>query len=577
MPDYRCRSAPAIRGMSRARRLRFGAVIVALCLGALSACVAIPDSGGANSGLSLVDNGGTADIAFNPLGPEKDSSQSKILHGFVAAFTSATGGYAVAKQFLSPAFASKWDPRQGVDVRSGQAKMATVGPTEMTYSFASSASVNTDGAYVEADQSFTLQIGFVKVNGQWRIDAAPNGIVLPELTFQRIFQQHPLYFLDSSNQYLIPDLRWFPSGTAATRIVGALLAGPPDWLKGAAFSRFPDGTRLSSSGSVITPDEGVARVDLTKEALGASPRERELMKVQLIESLRSVSTISRVSVAVEGTPLQITDLGSNGPQSDGKVDTQALVLRKKDFGFLANNVVATVSQLSKAVVALNPSAATLSADQNSAVVLGPGGVSIVKRGVASPQPLDTRAGLIAPSLDSYGFIWSVPSSSPKDLHVFDPTGAVHTISLGLPGGAQIAALEVSREGARVAILLSTSTGPRLAVAAIVRDEKLVPTGIGPLIVDYAITDGSAQDVTWVDESSVATLVSTADLSKVELVVIGGRRSSLGTISPAAVQLVGGNDGVNGLRALGTDRAIWTYRGSSWQSSQVMVDFLANQR
>lgn len=577
MPDYHRRSSAVNRRPPRARRLAFGAFIIAVCIGALSACVAIPNSGGVSSGLSLVDNGGTADIAFNPLGPEKDSTQQKILQGFVAAFTSATGGYAVAKQFLSPVFASKWDPRQGVEVRSGQAKVATVGPAAMTYSFTSSASVNTDGEYVQFDQSFTLQIGFVKVNGQWRIDTAPNGIVLPDQTFQRIFQQHPLYFLDSSNQYLVPDLRWFPSGTAATRIVGALLAGPPDWLKGAAFSRFPDGTRLSSSGSVIIPDEGVARVDLTKEALGASPREREFMKVQLTQSLRSVSTISSVSISVEGTSLQINDLGSSGPQSDSKVDSQALVLRKNDFGFLANNLVASLGQLSKSVVALNPSAATLSADQNSAVVLGPGGVSMVKRGAASIPPLDSRPDLIPPSLDSYGYVWSVPSSSPKDVHVLDQTGAVHAISLGLPGGSQIVSLEVSREGARVAMLLSTSTGPRLAVAAIVRDEKLVPTGIGPLIVDYAIADGNAQDVTWVDESSVATLVSTGGLSKVELVVIGGNRSSLGTINPAAVQLVGGNDGVNGLRALGTDRAIWTYRGSSWQSSQVKVDFLANQR
>ncbi len=561
---------------ARRRVASLGAVAV-LAIIALTGCIAVPDSGSVNPGLSLVDNGDTANIAFNPEGPVLGSNQQAILRGFVAASTSATGGYAVAKQFLTTGFASKWDPRQGVQVRSGQARISTTNEESLTYTFTASASVSTDGSYVESTQSFALQFGFEKVNGQWRINAAPNGIILADTTFQRIFQQHALYFLDPSNQYLVPDLRWFPSGTAATRIVSALLQGPPDSLKGAAFSRFPEGTQLSSSGSVVTPDEGIARIDLTKEALIASVKERELMKTQLIASLRSVGSISSVSITVEGAPLQIDDLGSAAPQTNSKVDSQALVLRKNEFGFLANDKVATLSQLSRAIVALNPQAVTLAADQNSAAVLGTGGAWLVKRGVAPIAALDNRPGLIAPSLDGYGYLWSVPANDPNAIEVFDSAGGKHAISPGLPGGSQIVASEISREGARVAMLLTTSTGPRLVIAAIVRDEKFLPTGIGPLIIDNAISEGTAQDVTWVDESSVATLVGGDSQSRVELVVLGGKRSSLGTLEPLATQIVGGNDGVNGLRALGTDQMIWTYRANSWQSSGVAVDFLASQR
>ncbi|MET4782163.1 LpqB family beta-propeller domain-containing protein [Glaciihabitans sp. UYNi722] len=561
-------------------RRRGLAVLLSLAvIASLSACVSIPSSGSVDQGVSINEDSSGGNVQYNPEGPVAGAKQQDILKGFVAAFTSATNGYAVAKQYLSSDFQSKWDPRTAVQVRNGPARIAQVDDTSMEYSFTASATVDPFGAYKGGSQPFTLDFSFVKERGQWRISSAPSGIVLSDQTFQRIFVPSPIYFFDADNQHLVPDLRWFPNGTAATRVAAALLQGPPAWLTGSVFSRFPDGTQLSDGSSVVV-DSGVARVDLSKEASAATAKDRQLMQVQLSESLRSVPSISRVSLSVEGTPLQIDDLGASGPQADTKVDPQALVFRQNEFGFYANGKVASLSGLSTKVVALNPDAATLSSDQTVAAVLARGGVSIVRKGTtaatATAPPIDTRPGLIPPSLDESGYVWSVPTSSPNAINVYDETGQLHQLtSPGLPADAQIVSLEISRDGARVAILLSTSTGPRLVVAAILRDEKQVPLSLGTPILDVSFDGDVAVDASWADQLTVATLVISEGQSNVQLFTVGGQRVSLDPFVPAAA-IVGGNSGQDGLRALGADHTIWTYRGS-WQSSKITADFIATQR
>lgn len=561
--------------MRERRRGLLAVVIVSTLLG-LTACVGIPDSGPVNAGLSLSEDSSGSDIAFNPEGPERGATQQGILKGFIASFTSATGGYAVAKQFLSASFATKWDPRQSVQVRSGAPQITTIDPTTLSYSFDSLATVDSTGAYSQNNQSFTLPFSFVREAGQWRISAAPDGIVLADQTFERIFRQYPVYFFAPDNQYLVPDVRWFASGTAATRIVSALLAGPPDWLKGAAFSRFPDGTKLSDAGSAVTLAEGVAEVDLSKEALEASARDRQYMYLQLTESLRSVASISQVSLSIQGTPVQIDDLGASAPQLDMTVDSQALVLRNKEFGFYANSRVADLAGISSRVIALQPRDATISSDQQQVAVLGSAGVSLVRKSGAVTL-LDSRPDLIAPSLDQEGYTWSVPSGSPNAINVYDPSGTPHSVSPKLQDGSQMVSLEVSREGARLLMLLATPTGPRLMVAAILRNEKLEPTGIGPAIVDVSLGNGVAVDATWVDQWTVGTLITADGQSRVELYAIGGQKTSLASLIPSR-QMVGGNKGRDGLRVVGRDdSALYSWGGSSWQSSKVTVDFIATQR
>lgn len=557
--------------------IRPRAIAGALALTALLAgCVSIPSSGPATQGLAVAGDASGTSFEVNPEGPVKGDSPSAILKGFIAAFQSSTGGYAVAREFLSASFATKWDPTQSVQVRSGNARIVQRDASTIDYAFQTGAVIDGTGAYKASNQSSTLPFTFTREGNQWRINSAPNGIVLSDLTFQRLFSKRALYFLDPTGQNLVPDLRWFPNGTAVTRIVAALIAGPPPWLEGAVRTEFPDGTQLSDAGSLVTVDAGVARIDLSKEALAATPHERQLMLLQLTESLRSVGTVSSAQISVGGVPLAIDDLGANAPVADPKVDSQALVLHKKDFGFFANGSVSSIAQLSSKVTALGPTAATLSSDGNSAVVLGVGGVSLVRKSSATPVTLDTRLNLVAPSMDEDGFVWAVPADQPNAIRVYDSSNVMHQVTTSLPPNARVVSLQVSRDGARIAILLATATGPRLQVAAILRDQKLLPTGFGPLIVDSALEAGDATDATWVDELTVATLVSVGSQSTVDEFTIGGQENALGDPLAGSRSIVGGN-GPQGLRVVGDDSLVYTFQGSSWQSSKISVGFIATQR
>ncbi|MCU1513937.1 MAG: hypothetical protein JWO10_1027 [Microbacteriaceae bacterium] len=556
------------------RRAAFAAAALAL-VAVLAGCVGIPGSSSVNQGLAIAQDSSGANFEFNPEGPTAGASQQDILRGFVAAFTSSTGGYAVAKQYLSDEFASKWDPRQSVLIRSGVPRLLPIDSATMEYDFTTVATVDSAGSYTEATQSSSLRFGFTKASGQWRISAAPSGIVLSQETFKRIFSKNSLYFLDPTSQRLVPDLRWFPSGTAATRIVSALLDGPPAWLEGAVRTEFPDGTKLSDAGSLVTVDSGVARVDLTREALAANARERQLMLLQLSESLRTVANISSVSISVQGAALAIDDLAGTAPDTNEKVDSQALVLLNGEFGYYANGKVASLSQLGSRVVELSPTAATLSSDGISVAVLGPAGVSVVRKGQAAATLVDGRPGLIAPSLDEYGYVWTVPSGNPNAVIATGADGVAHNVAPGLPLDSQVRSFEVSRDGARVAVLLSTATGPRLIVAAILRDPKQVPSGLGSPVLDVPIDAFASIDATWVDELTVAALTQGSTGAGVQLFVIGGESSSLGTLA-SAQDIVGGN-GLDGLRVLGNDHVVSTYRGSSWQGTGVKVDLVATQR
>jgi hypothetical protein len=408
-------------------RMRRGVAIAlaSLVAATLSACVGIPTSGSVIAGRAVSEQepGG---VEFVPEGPVSGADQETILRGFVAAFN-GSGDYEVAREFLSGGFAGQWNPRESVLVRTGSVRYNQVDDATMDYTINTSAAVDANGTYTAFPSApQTQRFHFVQEEGEWRISSAPNGIVLSSGTFATIFSEHILYFLDPSRQSLVPDLRWFPGGTAATRIVSALLAGPPPWLLGAVGTAFPDGTQLTSPKRVAV-DSDVAIVDLTADALEANREQRQLMRVQLEASLGRLASISTVSISVDGTPLVIADLGADAPQSHPQVDGRMLVFKDGQFGYYANGRLAPISQISEQVAATSPTDAILGAGGAVAATLGKAGVYIVvaaEPDSAPPQAMlvDPRPGLIGPSLDPYGYVWSAQRSSPASIRVFTQQG-----------------------------------------------------------------------------------------------------------------------------------------------------------
>ena len=558
------------RAGARARAL----VAAAAALLVLAGCASIPDAGPVERG-DEVSRDVPTDVVYTPSGPVADSSQERILRDFLAAGTGPQDNYAVARQFLSSGFADLWEPRTSVTIRPGGGSTTRVGESELEYSFVTSATVDQGGRYVPSTSaaSTTLGFTFVQQDGQWRISDAPDGTLLSPATFQSIFRAHSVYFYDPTFRYLVPDERWFLArSSTSTRIATALLAGPSPWLQGAVVSAFPEGTQLSLT--AITVADGTARVDLTSDALGATDAARARMQAQLLASFSSLSTITAVELSVESTALDVPDLGSAAPLRDPAVDARPLVVAQGALGFASRSALSPVPGLSAPVVAASPTSVEVATDLGSAAV-GTVGGSLLVRADGDAALVDPRAGLVPPTLDGAGWLWSVPSADPRDVTAFGPDGVAHPVTSTLPTGSEVRAFEVSRDGARALVLLDDDGTARLLVVALLRDSRQVPTALGPP-VELAVPAGEPVDASWADQLTVAVLTRSDDSTQVTLSEVGGAATSAGRPVDDAVAVVGGS-GVARVQVLTSGGSVLEPRGSTWQDTGVAADLLATQR
>ncbi len=530
---------------------------------ALAGCVGIPSSGGVRVG-PVVEDPDNPEVEFVVSGPQDDATQEEILAGFMQAVRAPQSNFAIARLFFTKEMAGSWDPDAGTLIRSGVATTSIAeAPDTLMYTVTTGALVDSSGRYTEPPAAAqTLSYGFTQESGQWRISMAPPGIVLSRSSFNLVFDERSLYFFDQSYRYLVPDVRWFAKRSNITRdTVSALLAGPSEWLAQAGVTAFPQATTLDS----VNVQSAQAIVDLSNEVLDSTPTARDQMRQQLVATLG----IANVVITVGGTELA-TPAASGAEAIIPTVESAVLVGTGDEFGFDGGAGIATVPGVSSQVVAAGATAATLAQNKSSAAILSAAGVSVVSEGTTAATLLDTRAGLIRPSIDPLGFVWSAQRDSAASLLTVEADRTVHALQSGLPADSSIVAMAVSRDGARLLVYLSTPVGPRLAVAGIIRQEG-VPVRLGQLF-DLPTPQGAPVDVTWVDDKSVATLSGSGVITLVE---IGGPTLALGQLDDA-VSIAGGQAGTDGLRAL-ADGVVWRSQGSGWVPTGISATLLATKQ
>lgn len=564
----------------RIRRRWRSLVVAAATLPALllAGCVSVPFAGGVEPG-GAVESEVDVDFDFLPSGPSAGATQEEILRGFLAATTAAQDNYRIARSFLADDVSDVWNPYDSTLVRAREGSVERVDDATLTYSVPIVASVDAVGRYAVADSTASQTLPafrFVREDGEWRIAELGNGILISQQAFPSAFSQHTIYYWDAAFRNLVPDLRWFPTRSeVATRIVRAVLEPPTSWLgQGATVSAIPEGTELALA--PVTVEAGIAQIDLTSELLSLSERERQRVRLQLAASLRAVSGVVGVELSVDQNLVAIPEWTSGAPDVVPQVDPRVLLGTEEGFGFATGGELEPLGRLSARVVELGATAVTLAPTPTLATVLTPAGVWAVPTGDAEPVLLDPRPGLIAPSIDGYQFVWSVPATAPGAIRATELNGTVHVVEAALPASSRVVSLDVSRDNARVLIMLDGSGGPRLVAAAILRDETSgVPVHLGELR-ELPLNGDAAIDAAWVDEVRVASITRTDEQTLVELHEIGGRSRPLG-LPRDAVQIVGGNGGVDGIRVLGDDGIVFEPRGSGWQGTSLRASFLGTQQ
>jgi len=564
------------------RRRRLGALALAIAVAAaLAGCVTIPTSGGVSTDAISQDGGGDTTIR-SVSGPEKGMTPREIVAGFVRAGGGPQNQYQIAREYLASSLRSTWKPSAGTFISDTTVSPsidgdASDGAVSATVPLTVTGQIDATGIYTpQASAVRDFDFHLVKEHGQWRIDDAPDGTVLRtrDLGVNLVAQPYELYFFDPGYDYLVPDLRWFVdqggSGYVPGRIVAALLAGPAPYLAApVVVSAFPAGTQPGDTPSL---EAGTMTVDLSSGVLDANATAQARMLQQLTWSLRG-SDVHDVRMTANSLKVPVTEASA----ADGSPAAvyQAIGGDGKAFGAVVANGVTALPGIGETVQALAPQAVSLGRDRTTAAVLGTGGVSLVSE-TAHPV-VDARSGLVAPTLDPEGYVWSA-QQDPGSLIAVRADGRAHPMPITASG--RIVSIGMSRDGTRLLVALATDTGARLLVLGVQRDKDGAPTGFGvPLEVPVDQTLPII-DATWIDGGSVATVAG--DPGGQDLVTeyqLGGQTTEHGFVTEGRALASGsGGSGFNTIRVLlASGEVDQPSLGAEWQSTGVRLSLLGTQQ
>lgn len=548
--------------------------------------------------------------------PAPGETPEQIVRGFLragAAFQdSGEAAPAVATAYLSRSSVDRWRPTTNVTVfdRSSLVGVEFLSGDRVQVSVTVVAKIDEGGRYREVVPGTveTATFGLSKSAGEWRIDLPDNGFGLWINTddFSRVFGAYPVHYPTAGGKLLVPDVRWFPVGPRlVTALARAQISPPPDYLKGAVESGFPDGVKLALDAVDVT--NGVASVVLSSTASGADASQRRAMWAQLTKTLLAASGISAVTVQVQGSGrLAVPEVGGAARSvaelgyavDSPAAPTTALVrvgtdLRAVDVDRLAQleqppEAPSTYPEIPPAVTGL-----AWSADSLSLAGVGPEAGTLSRwRGRAQISVPPVAAALLRPSIDARGRlwisgtgldgrsgIWTLDAASPQAL-------APEALSVPWLSGRAIVSVGVSPDVTRVVVVSRGAIdGDRVDIAGILRDPAGRPVSLAtPLREAEAIR--SVVDATWVDELTVAVAGATvADTAPRPYLVEVGQGIGLrrrGTVEPQdnlappvpGVRWLVSTGGPRGVLAVTNSGGVLVRVGGAWRAlagaSEVVV-------
>jgi hypothetical protein len=563
----------------RTRRLiaAFAAVLT------LAGCAGIPSSGEVLSGEGrsvVVDS-------LVPVAPVPGDSDDPITltDNFIQACAAGVSStFAPAQAYLTTDAQRTWDPEVKVTV-FGSGDFTPVWDeiaSTVTYSLPVIATVDGSGVFTAADPGVPQDIVFAMsqdATGRWRISGIESGIVLAEAHFDALYRSVPLVFASMDSQFFVPELRWFPRRSVATFAAAALLAGPSPWLADGVKTGIPVTAGLSLPAVPIT--DGIAAVTLDSEAGGTST-ERLLARLQFEQTLAGLPDVSSITMTIGG--LLVEDDGSLTladapiPQStavafvDGRLGAwspDGLTVVPSKVGALPEGAISPALGYDATTVAFLIGSSELVVTD----ALGRGTVPLVSstapaEGVMEVETLYSGVNLVAPSFDWYGLVWTAERDGDGSLIAVAPDGQVLTVAAAWLQGREVAAVRVSHDGARVAVLSRDGAVWRLDVAALIRGDDGIPRSVGePLSVGLGV--GPASHLGWVDDVSLAVLADGSEGSTPSLAVsvVGGGTTVLSAAADA-VELAARN-GTSSIAVVTREGEIFQRSTAGW--SRVPVE------
>ncbi|MFB7917766.1 LpqB family beta-propeller domain-containing protein [Streptomyces sp. NPDC056061] len=459
---------------------------------------------------------GDSQVQVYAVAPRANATPNEIVDGFLESMTSDDPKFETTRQYLTQRARRAWRPSAFTTVLAEAPNRSDrplsdrdPGVTELAYTLTGEKVATVDGqsAYqplAPTDYSETLHL--VREDGpdgkEWRIDMVPDGLLLGQSDFRRLYRSVDKYYFAAGRTgerpTLVADPVYLRSRTdpatrmdTVTQAVRRLLAGPTDWLRPVVRSGFPPGTALKEGvTSLAADDNNVLSVPLDKKADDVGQGTCRMMAAQILYTVRDLT-----SARIEEVHLQRPDgsklcvLGADEAEdfapdglSSGQ-DSQYFVNAKGHVERIPGSTrgsgtpepvsgpLGTVLGAGEIGVARDEQwAAAVSPDKASLYVSSIVSDSEVPAALVSSKGKKSEDRLSAPSWDGRGDLWVADRDPgrPRLLRAVGGAGKPQEVAVPGLGDGRIEALRTSADGVRIALLVGQDGHKTLRIGRIER-------------------------------------------------------------------------------------------------------------
>lgn len=454
---------------------------IALLLGCLAlaatGCVGIPDEAPIVEAEADVAPGEDLGYFNDPRPPVAGAAASDIVKGFLDAQAAIPVQTNTAKQFLTADEAATWSPER-TTITYARASLPR-GSNRLTVELDGANQINARGSWLgqvpreERQLSFTMR----RENGEWRIDDAPDALVVPESWFGQAFRRVSLFYPDPTDRILVPEPVFMPRGDQfASSLVDALLRGPLGGRADVERTAVPEGLELDLSVSVA--DDGIGTVDLLGGSSLPTEPAANLMVAQLAGTLSQDSALTGFRISLEGEPLVLRGGETFSMDQDAALDPSGTRATSLLFGLREGRLVLGRPG------ALEPASGPLGVEDQGIRSVGVNlsgsrvaavssrGARVLLTDVRDPDAdvveiLSGGSDVQPPVWDFAERLWVLnPNAGSAEILVHDDQSRRDPRAVDIPGitGEDVSRFLVSRDGSRLIAILDRRAGDRVMVS-----------------------------------------------------------------------------------------------------------------
>ena len=535
-------------------------LVLAICSVMLTGCASIPTSGPVTVLGNVIDEGAVDSVRVIVRPPSADMTPEEIIQGFISANASTANNYAVAREYMTARAASQWQPVETLVLDPVAADTQVLSESEINYSAILVGKLERHHRFnlSEAQQDIEMNFRVTNTNLGWRIDSAPPEALMSKRDFARNYRSATVYFLNDDFTRLVPEVVWVSrsESTTPTRLMRILLAGTGGLLGPSFRSAIPPSTELLIG--AVTRLDGLITVDLNATALRVSESQRYAMLAQIVWTLTSPNSVSKVLVKAGGQELVVSNVSnlsrdmfkSLNPDRQPPANPVIYVRNGKLFGgsLEQGSVLGAMTNLQS--LSLSRVGSLLGGIANGVAILSSTTEPSVREKVAQD--------VVAIDFDLKSRLWLVKSDG--SVWIKDGANPIQEV-LGIPKSYRVSGLANSPDGSRVAIIGSDGSEPHLNLFGVINSS----TGVSltaRVRLEQEFTE--VLDVSWASSTELLVLARVGvDQPIVRLLSINGTSSrSLG--APVGVRQVFSRYGLVPL-AVTSQGTVWKLEDGAWQS------------